>query len=547
MRKWTLGRSPAGGRRAGTLLALALLAGALGTGCGTESGRTAGTGLRVAVEAEPECLDPQVSPMDVTALVDRNIFDSLVDITPDGTVHPWLAERWTVSEDGLTYTFHLRAGVTFHDGTPVDAAAVKATLDHAVDPETKSNYAAGLIKGYTGARAVDEHTVRITLSRPNAAFLQALSTAYLGIQSPRSIRENKGRLCTNPVGSGPFRFTGWTKGREITLRKFPEYQWGPASARHTGPARIDGITVAFVAENSVRYGALASGQADVIDAVPPERVKSLKSDEDLRYQRFEAPGGVYALFLNTEGGPLADERVRQALRSSVDAGALVRAVYFNQYRRAWSPLSPSTPGYEPKTRDSWAYDPGRAGRLLDEAGWTGRDDDGYRTKDGRTLTLRWPATASLQAAQRNSLAQGIQAQAKEAGIKIDYATKDVGTYTTEVLERRLDIYASSNIRADADILRTNFASDQKPLQGGGNIFHAADRQLDGWLNGGLTALDTESRAAEYRAAQRYLVDRAFVIPMYVPAHLVGSSGRVRGITADGQAYPRFYDVTLEER
>jgi len=542
--------SPPARRAPALLAALSLLAGAGLAACSSSDGTAgkagaAGSALTFAADSEPACVDPAVSPRDVTALIDRNVFDSLVNDAPDGTIKPWLATSWTVSSDGRTYVFRLRTGVRFHDGTPLDATAVKATLDHAVDPKTKSTYAAGLLSAYKSSTAVDASTVKVSLSRPDAALLQSLSTAYLGIQSTKSLRRTAAQLCGAPVGSGPFSFVSWTKKQSLSLKRNPAYQWGPPSARHTGPARLQGLTFRFIEENAVRVGALNSGEVDVIGGLPAPNVRGLKGSSRVQVLSAQAPGGVYSLHFNpAPGGPLADPRVRTAVLRSVDLDRLVASVGFGAYDRAWSELGPRTPGYDASMKGSWPYDPALAGRLLDEAGWTGRDADGYRTRNGRTLTLRWPYVAQLLREQRDVLGQGIVAQAKKSGIRIDRVAMDVGTYSQDVFAGKAEIWDASNVRADPDILRTLFASDQTLDKGGLNVFRVADPQIDALLRAGSATTDPTARTDAYVKVQRRLRDLALDMPVYVPTYYVGAARKVHGLAFEAAAYPVFYDVSV---
>ncbi|MFF7654290.1 ABC transporter substrate-binding protein [Streptomyces sp. NPDC007983] len=537
-------------RRAAALAAVLMtgvtsVSGCAGSPAAPPPGTAGGGELVFATGRQPDCLDPQVSPTDIAGLIDRNIFDSLVLMTPDRQFKPWLAHRWRISPDGLTYTFWLRDGVTFHDGSRLDAAAVKATLDHAVDPGTKSQYAAGLISAYREAQVVNDLTVRVRLKHPSTPFLQALSTPYLGIQSPKAIGENAGNLCVRPVGSGPFRMVSWTKNTSVVLRRNDAYRWAAPGLGHRGPVRLDSLVIRFITEEAARFGALTSGQADVIDEVPPVQAKNLRRYDELRYQRVRSPGAVYALQLNSRSGPLADLRVRRALLASIDLDRLVKAVYFGQYERAWSPLSPVSFGYDPSVSRSWPHDPERAARFLDAAGWHDRDSEGYRVRDGRRLRLIWPFAAQYQASA-NTLAQGIQAEAKKAGIEIDYVGQDTGAFGETIAHRRLDLYGTSFVRAEPDILRFFYASDQTHEQGGGNVFGVADPHLDRALNGAARSSDPRARERAYAAAQQILVDRALVLPVYVPAQLVGSADQVRGMTFDAVGFPLFYGVRLKE-
>ncbi|MFD9033658.1 ABC transporter substrate-binding protein [Streptomyces sp. NPDC059567] len=529
-------------------LVSALALASVATGCGAGSGGGDGRDGRIvyAVDSQPDCLDPQISPYDVTAALGRNIFDSLVSMDAEGRIRPWLATSWQISGDGRAYTFRLRDGVRFHDGTAFDAAAVKATLDHTVAPETKSQYAAGLISMYEGATVVDARTVRVALSRPYAPLLQVLSTATFGIQSPTALRANRGRTCLKPVGSGPFVFAGWARNRRIDLDRNPHYAWAPPEAENRGPARVAGLTVEFIPEAASRFGALSSGQVDVAAAVPPSHIGRLRHADGFRLLRAAQPGAPYTLMLNVNRAPLDDPRVRRALQRSIRLDALVKALYSGAYERAWSTLTPATAGYAATTEGSWPYDPEEAARLLDEAGWTGRDEDGYRTKDGKRLTLHWPYMTSLMRDQRALLGQGIQAEAKRAGIEIRFTALEPGAYLEKAIGRDADILAFSWNRAEPDIMRSYFDSAQTGDKGGSNAFGVKDARLDGWLREATTTRDPARRAALYARAQTRVNEEALALPVYAPATLVGAADRVRGVTFDVQAYPRFHDARLED-
>ncbi|NUU25719.1 MAG: ABC transporter substrate-binding protein [Streptomycetaceae bacterium] len=531
------------------LTALAAVLALAATACGTSGTTAGGSGpgrrLTIALETEPDCLDPQVSAFDVTAAVGRNVYDSLVYQAEDGSLHPWLATAWDVSPDGLAYTFTLASGIVFHDGTPFTAEAVKATLDHTVAPATKSQYAAGLLTAYAGTDILDERTVRVRLKEPFVPLLQVLSTATLGIQSPTQLRDNAGKLCQAPVGTGPFTFRSWTRNREIVLDRNPAYQWGPPGAAHTGPARLAGLVIKTIPEAAVRYGSLTSGQIDILGTLPAAHVGDLKHSDDFRFLSYPQPGAVFSLFLNPYRAPFDDERVRTAFQRALRLDQLVDAIYSGRYQRAWNVLSPTTPGYSPALENTWPYDPDYAARLLDEAGWTERDADGYRTKDGKRLTVHWPYTAKFLRDQRDILGQGIQAEAKRAGIDLRFEAQDPGTYVKNALSKNADILAFSWTRAEPDILRSYFASDQTAQKGGSNTFGYNVPELDAWTHEAAANPDPAVRAADYDRVQRYVVEHAFVVPIYVPTYLAGTSDDVDGLVFDAQAYLRFYDASFK--
>jgi peptide/nickel transport system substrate-binding protein len=528
-----------------TVAAMAAAAMTVGlAACGAADGGTGGGGpLTFAVAQQPDCLDPQASPAGVTAMIDRNIFDSLVDMTQDGQFKPWLASSWTVTPDGLTYTFELRLDVKFHDGTSLTAAAVKATLDHAVDPKTKSYFAKDLISGYASADAVNDHEVVVHLSHPNSAFLQALSTSNLGIQSLKALTGDQSKLCAQPVGSGPFSFVSWTRDQRISLRRFDAYHWAPPSAARPGPAAAPGLDIQFMTEAKVRYGALTSGQVDVAQDLAPADGKALQADGSFEYYHTMQPGLVESALLNAARGPLADVKVRTALLRSVDLDQLVRTATFGQYDRAWSALSPATVYYDPLLIKSWPYDPVLAGQLLDQAGWNGRDADGYRTKDGARLTITWPYGNNNVADVVQTLAQGVQAEAKKVGIEIVRTGQDAGTWTNNLLHGNMDMFETGSTRDEPDVLRRFFETDATADKGGANLFHISFPQLDGWLTEASTVSDPQTRRDDYAKAQKFLVDNALLLPLYVSSALVGASSQVHGLRFDLSGYPVFRDAT----
>ncbi|MFI6736335.1 ABC transporter substrate-binding protein [Nonomuraea sp. NPDC050451] len=514
---------------------------AVACGAGSRPAPSAGAGFSFALNTEPSCLDPHVSIADATALIQRGVVDSLVSQDASGGLHPWLARSWQVSKDLKEYTFDLRTDVTFHDGAKLDAAAVKANFDRIVARTTKSQYANVLLGPYRDSVVVDDHTVRVRFTEPFQPFLQAASTAYLGIQSPKGA---EGPRCAKVVGSGPFVFDSYARQKSVTLRRNPAYRWGPETAGHTGPAHLETLTFRFLPENATRIGALTSGQVDGIAAVPTPSVAAVEANQGLRLLRTPSQGAVYGVYLNSSSGVFADARVRDAFRRSIDVDLLVRTTHFGVYQRAWSILSPTTPFYDKSVENSWTYDPARAAELLDEAGWTARDAQGYRTKDGARLTVRWPTTQAQESAdQRGILAQGIQAAVKKAGFELVRDSVQNGQLFGLVQDGDYDLYDMAWSRADPDILRGFLHSKSLPMAGE-NIARVDDRDVDSWVVGAGRTSDEAARRSFYAKAQRWAVDQAVVVPLYVPAQLVAVSKAVEGLTSDPAGFPHFYDVRL---
>jgi peptide/nickel transport system substrate-binding protein len=499
--------------------------------------------LTYATDQVPACLDPAVSPFDVAALIDRNIYDSLVSQGDDGSIHPWLATKWTISPDGKTYTFYLRPGVEFQDGTPLNAQAAAASLAHVVAKSTASEYASSLLGPFTGTTVVNSATIEVHLSQPYQPLLQALSTPYLGIQSAKALAsDSEAQLCAHPVGSGPFSFVSWVKPTSVTLKRYAAYDWGAPTAAHVGPAYLSGLTFLFDTNDASRFGSLTSGQVNVIEDVPPVDVSTLKATSSLALLSRPQPGVPYMLELNTESGPLADERVREALMRSLNLTLLVNSIYFGQYQRAWSPLSPTTIDYDPSLANSWPYDPALANKLLDAAGWTGRNAAGYRTKDGKPLVLYWPASSPRQ--DRADLAQGIQAEAKQVGIDIDYVNVDIGTFYQALESQKLDIFDTSFIRDDPSMLDYFYNPNRTVPLGGANEWDLNVPELTAWLNNGTASSSAAARQQDYDNIQSYLIKDAIMIPVYVPTTLDGYQASVHGLSSSSDGTTEFYGAWI---
>lgn len=502
--------------------------------------------LVYATDQEPDCWDPHTSAQDVTAFVQRPVFDSLVYQTPEGELKPWLAKSWKTGPDGKTYTFVLRDDVTFHDGTRLDAEAVKANFDHVSAKETQSQYAAGLLGPYEGTTVKSPTEVEVRFNRPYAPFLQAVSTTYLGMAAPASLKAGADTLCagTTAVGSGPFKAGAYTRGQQRGYSKNPGYAWAPEGAGHTGAARLDSFTIRFIGEAATRVGALTSGQVDAAGAVPAQQIGLVERNPKLSLVTKDVPGAVDAFYLNTTSPLFSDVRVRKAFQRAVDLDALVESVFQGTGRRAWSTLSPATPqSYDRTLEKSWPHAPEETARLLDEAGWTGRDGEGFRTKDGKTLTVVAPVYGKA-----SIFSQAVQGELKKAGVKLDLAAStDAAEVSGRLDSGRYDVVETSWARADGDILSHFFLSTETAEGGGHNFARVADPQVDVWLKEAQAATDPKVRAEAYGKVQRWTLDQAVVVPAYVKRSTVGVNKQVHGLRQSISAWPEFYGAWVEAR
>ncbi|MCZ8521717.1 MULTISPECIES: ABC transporter substrate-binding protein [Paenibacillus] len=497
-----------------------------------------------ALAGTPSGLDPNVVPGAADYRVMRSLYDSLVVQLPDKTIKPWLAEEWTVSEDGKTYTFKLRKDVTFHDGTPFNAAAVKYNFDRIVNPATKSRFAITLIGPYESSEVIDEHTVKVHLKSPYSAFLSSLGQAFLGIVSPAAAEKYKDQLVKNPVGTGPFKFVSWTENAAITLERNPAYKWAPLLAENKGAPYLDKLVFKIIPEEATRIGSVQSAQVSAAETVPPQNLVSLKTDPNVQLLQAEATGIPYTLMLNQDHAPWNELDARKAVQLAIDLDAIVKTLYLGTYPRAWSPITPSVAGYNKELEGTVKSDPDKANALLDGLGWV-RGADGIREKDGKKLTIHY-VDGSPNREKRNDIAAMIQQQLKKAGIAVEVEiTSD--TTTALMVKGSNDLAGVSNVSGDPDILRSFFHTNAIPTPNkwGHNHTHKSDPQLDSWLEEGLREQDPAKREEIYKKVQKYVIDNAYGFPVYVFPYTVAAGKNVSGFKFDSLGYPLFYDVSLK--
>ncbi len=479
------------------------------------------------------------------AYTSRQVLDSLVSQTEDGTIVPWLARSWSTSEDGLAWTFQLRDGVTFTDGTPLDAQAVSDNFEYWL-AGGNGTVVAYLGQYYQGSRAVDRLTLEVTLSAPYSPLLSALSQGYFGIQSPTALAtRSEADNCRAPIGSGPFTVTEWKRGEYLHFARNPDYDWAPANARHQGPAYVDGITWSFVPDNTSRYGALLSDAADAIGEVPS--VDFRDAQESFHVQQYITPGRPVTLSLNTVRGPFTDVRVRQAFALGQDRPANIESAFLGVVPSEGNgTVSQSTPGYNAETADDYPYDPQRANRLLDQAGWTGRDADGIRTKDGQRLSVRIVfGLNSIVTAEASTVLQNLQEQVRPLGFEVvlrpaPQSELFSGAYSTpESYDAQLGYWTSPT----AGILYINYRQTTPDSPNYANTTFYNNPEIEQLIIAGNSARSTEEAHHYYGLAQQELSDQAPAIGLYTQTSTLATRPDLRDAWQEAsQGEPVFHDA-----
>ena len=337
--------------------ALAILAGAA----------SARDTVTVALQLEPPHLDPTSAAAGaIDQVLYSNVFEGLTRFMGDGSVVPGLAQSWEISEDGLTYTFRLQDGVTFHDGTTMDAEDVKFSLDRA-RAEDSTNAQKALFADIASVDAVDPLTVQITLSQPNGNLLFNLAWGDAVIVAPESIDTIK----TAPVGTGAFTFTNWVQGDRIDLARNPDY-WGEAPA-------LSAATFKFISDPTAAFAAMMAEDVDAFSGFPaPENLPQFEADP--RFQVLVgSTEGETILSINNKQAPFDNPKVRAAVSHAIDRQAIIDGAMFGYGTPIGTHFAPHNPAYVDLTGTS-AHDPEKARALLAEAG----------LPDGFTTTLHLP-------------------------------------------------------------------------------------------------------------------------------------------------------------
>ncbi len=470
--------------RSAAVLATALLAGASCRGGDAAPNRHGFVDSRD--EYDPRSLDPALATDVPTGRAVAYVFDGLTRFTPDARVAPGLATRWEVSPDGRVYTFHLRPGVRFHDGTPLIARQVVASWARALSPSTKGGnalplfaiqgaraFAAGRGTTLTGARALDDSTVQVTLDTALAIFPKLLAMPVASVVAPSAGAD----FGQHPVGTGPWRFVDWKHDDYLRFARNTSY-WG-------GPPAVDTLTARIIPEQSTAVAEFENGTVDVL-AVPEGETRTWEQTDERQARLQSAPAlRLYYVAINTTRGPLADVRVRQAINMAVDKKAILDRLVAGRGVRA-SGVIPGALDSLADDRAPYPYDPARARQLLAAAGFA----------NGIDVQL-W----SSQQATVSRIAQSIQGYLKAANIRATLVQRDAPSVREAARNGQVDLVVKDWFAdyPDADAFLTPLlASTSKGA--GGNLSFYANRRVDSLVTLARRTLDDQQRAALSRQA-----------------------------------------------
>ena len=500
-----------------TLFVLALAGGAGG------AGKPGGT-LRMVFVSDPPTLDPAHATDLTSSAVIRQVFDALLELDEHLAPTPALAERWNVSPDQRTYTFHLRRGAKFHTGREVRATDVKYSFERAARGKRpwvfeKLTGAKDFIKGgapeIAGVRVVDETTIELRLERPFAPFLHLMAYDAASIV-PREEADKRGAgFASHPVGTGAFRFGSWRRDDQVVLERFAEH--------FRGPANLDRVVFRVIPAEATRFNEYVAGQLDVSD-IPTGRCQALKSDPKLRADVAIWPTlGTHGLRFNVERPPFTDVRVRRAIAHAIDPAIIVERLLEGCVAPAAGIVPNVLVGWTPSAK-RLALDREQARRLLAEAGFAGAKGLGpvafhFNTSDGN---------------QR--IAELLQAQLKEIGIALELRRLDWAAHIKLVDDGSAGFFRQGWIADYPDpenFLTVLFHS--RNVGAAGNTSRYRNPAVDRLLDEADTMPSGAARTKRYQDAEQMILDDAVWISLYHYASRALINPHVKGLERSPQS------------
>ncbi|MEB4613603.1 ABC transporter substrate-binding protein [Leucobacter sp. M11] len=495
--------------------ALALTACSTGTAVDLDGGGSGATGpvLTAAIAGEPDQLDPHKTSSYFAFEVLENVYDTLVAPDENLEMQPALAESWTLSDDQLTWTFSLRDGVEFHDGSPFSSADVVYSLNRIIDEELAN---AWRLSAVTSVTAPDDRTVAITVAQPTPNLLSSLG-GFKGVAIVQQANVDSGDITTKPVGTGPFSLVKNTPGDAIELAANPDY-WG-------GAPKLGGVTFTFLSEGNTAVAALKSGEVQWTDSIPTQQVAALQQDSALS-MGVEPSTDYWYLAINQKHEPYGDARVRQAIGYAIDREAIAQVTSYGTAEVNQLAIPKQSTWYT--KFDGYRTDLDRAKELMAEAGVDSLSLDLLATAD-------YPETVTA--------AQVIADNLKPLGIEVSIRQPDFATWLDEQNSGNFDMLMMGwlgNIDPD------DFYYAQHHTDGASNAQGYSNPKVDALLDAGRTELDAEKRQEIYVEAARIIAEDASYLYLYNPSVIQAWAPSVTGYEVRSDRAVRFSEVSLAE-
>jgi peptide/nickel transport system substrate-binding protein len=482
---------------------------------------------------DPDTLDPVLSSSIVSSNMYQHIYDCLVFIGEDHTPHPWLAQKWTIENNGLQITMTLQSDVKFHDGTPLDSTAVKAQFDRTLDPKTASISKTGL-GPLTTIDALDPQTVRFTFSAPFAPFFTNLDG--FGIVSPTALQKFGDSYGHNPVGSGPFMFKEWQQGQSVTLVKNPNYVQHRDEYKNPGPPYLDQLQWKIIGESATRNAALLSGELDLA-GVDLTQASTVQNNPEFQVYIWKERDGFIFIEYNLSKFPFNDLAVRKAMAYSMDRDEMVRSAYNGYATALLLPIPTGVAGYDESLNQyAYPFSVDNAKKALTDGGYA-PGSDGIMAKDGQKLSFTMLVYSGNDPLKLD--AEIIQSTLKEVGMDCKIQVLDFSAELPMLNAGNFDCDIMRWTSPDPNILTLMFHSPGWTQQ-------THDPALDKLLETADQTLDPTKRLDAVHAAVKYLLDQAIVAPIVTDWSLWAVHQYVKGYSIDVFGNSRLADVWLDK-
>ena len=492
---------------------------------------------------DSDSLDPHHTIASISWQVFSNIYDPLVVRNMDLQLEPLVAESWEVADDGLTYTFKIREGIKFHDGTPLNAEAVAFTFNRVRDPEIASPSRSTVV-AVDDVVAIDEYTVEFRMKEVFSPLLGSLTSEYLGIISPTAVEKYGEDFGQNPVGSGPFKFKEWVPGERITLERNDEYINHRPYNTNKGAPYLEELVFRNIPEEQTQIAALETGEINLMQ-MPAQQMQRFENDDNYELHIPEQSSSIMYIefsIIEEDGklefmAPFDDLRVRQAVAHAVDADTIIERVLQGLAVRNYGLMPSGNFGYTDEIEEhGYHYDPDRSRELLEEAGWV-EGSDGIREKDGQKLeVVFWTWNATTQ----ERIAQVIQAQLAEVGIDAKLETMEVATVLARLSENQshLDLMSWGNRESDILYRMTDTESQLGLYQ---KYSPAFKEQVDASR---LTTVP-EEQAEHYFEAMKIALEDCVAVPLWSAVTVYATRSEVIDFHLGPQGYVTYLDAYQE--
>lgn len=462
--------------------------------------------LKFAFVAESKELDPAKTSDTLTYIVLSQVFDTLVRIEPDGSISPWLAESWSVSQDGTEALFSLRQGVQFHDGAPMTAEDVVFSLNRAIASPQAQKFTAVFSK----AEKVDDATVRVILPNPYAPFLYCIGNPCMGIVSEAAVEKFGDDFGRNPIGTGAYQYVDWVSGERMTLTRNDDW-W-------RGTPAIKDVTLRFITDASTAAISLEKGEIDALFKPSTNDREALMNNPGLTYYEWPSALAYHVSFNNGANSVFQDRKLREAVSYALDPEAILIGGLNGVGEVLEFMAPPSAFGYDPGFRQN-PYDPEKARRLLEEAG--------YPTDGSLKIRIRTNESSNYAAP-----CEVVQEQLRQVGITATVDKLERATYLDEVtrnFDYDLSFYVITALIPDADY--TMYTRLHSSMLGAGNNFTQTDiPALDEVLDRARTSQDEDERRALYTRAAQITKEHATLIPICTGRYNIVADKALKGVT-----------------